>query len=155
MSAYKTAKVALLAMAGLALAACGGSSSSSTSSRPTAAGFYIVISGLAFSPLNLHAPPGATVTVLNDDSMSHSVTSEPAPNMFTPGSVAGISFDTGIFPNGNRSFTLPADAKDGTVIPYFCANHRNTMNTPNGSITVDSTARAAPPPGAPSMPGGY
>lgn len=146
------AKVAVVAVAGLALAACGGSSSSS-SSRPTTPGFYIVISGMAFSPLNLHVPPGGTVTVLNDDSTSHSVTSESAPNAFTPGSVAGISFDTGPF-TGNRSFTLPAGVANGTAIPYFCTVHRNTMATPNGTITIDSTATPGSPPGAPpGMPG--
>ncbi len=144
-------KVASVALAGLALAACGGSSSSS-SSRPTTPGFYIVISGMAFSPLNLHVPPGGTVTVLNDDSTAHSVTSESAPNAFTPGSVAGISFDTGPF-TGNHSFTLPADAKNGTAIPYYCTVHKSAMATPTGTITIDSTAKPSAPPAAPGMPG--
>src|SRR5512138_1052517 len=149
----RAVKMASMAIAAVALAACGGSSSSSTSSRPTSPGFYIQINGMAFSPLNLHAPAGATVTVLNDDSVPHSVTSESAPNAFTPGAVAGISFETGRF-TGNRSFTLPADAKEGTAIPYYCSVHTSTMATPNGTITIDTSAKPAAPPPAPGGGGG-
>ena len=60
--------VTLLAVA--ALAACGGSDGSSSSTPTptpttptTTSGFFITISGLAFTPLNLHVPPGGTVTV--------------------------------------------------------------------------------------------
>jgi plastocyanin len=120
----------VLAVAALATA-CGGTSSSTTSSS----GFTITISNLAFSPLDLAVPPGATVTVVNRDSMAHTVTSESAPNAFVPGAVAGVSFDTGAF-TGTKTFTIPTSAPDGTVVPYFCSIHRSTMATPNGQITV-------------------
>ena len=61
---------------------------------------------MSFSPLDLAVPPGATVTVVTPD-MEHSVTSEAAPEQYTPGAVAGISFDTGVF-IGQKSFTIPA-----------------------------------------------
>ncbi len=134
-----------------AAASCGGSSKSS-SNRPTAPGFYIRIAGMAFSPLNLQAPPGATVTVLNDDAVAHSVTSEATASAFTPGEVAGVSFDTGPF-TGNMSFTLPSGVPEHTVIPYYCSVHKATMATPNGTITIDSSAQPAAPPAAPG--GGY
>ncbi len=137
--------VKALAFVALAAAGCGGSSSSS-SSRPTANGFYISISNLSFSPLNLHAPAGATVTVINNDSFAHTVTSEATAGAFTPGAVAGVSFDTGAF-TGNMSFTLPSGVAQGTVIPFYCSIHKGTMNTPNGAITIDSSAMPAPPPG--------
>ncbi len=136
----------------VAAAGCGGSSSSS-SSTPTTPGFYIVISGFAYAPLNLRAPAGATVTVLNRDSMAHSVTSEATAGAFTPGAVAGVSFDTGPF-TGNMSFPLPSDAPEHTVIPYYCSVHKGTMATPNGSITIDNSAQPGPPPGG-GPPGGY
>jgi len=79
--------------------------------------------------------------VVNDDGMPHSVTSEATQNAFTPGSVSGISFDTGAF-TGSRTFSIPSNAASGTVIPFFCTVHRGTMNTPNGSITIDPTATA-------------
>ena len=132
-------------MAAAALAAagagCGSSSSSSPAAPPQGSGFFITISNLSFSPLSLHVPPGGTVTVLNQDAMQHSVTSETTPSSFSPGAVSGVSFDTGPF-TGARTFTLPTNAPSGTVIPFFCTVHRGTMNTPNGSITVDPSAVA-------------
>jgi len=124
-----------------AVAGCGTSSTSSPAPPPTTSGFTITISNLTYSPLNLHVPPGQTVTVVNDDGMPHSVTSEATQNAFTPGSVSGISFDTGAF-TGSRTFSIPSSAASGTVIPFFCTVHRGTMNTPNGSITIDPTATA-------------
>ncbi len=146
--------VGLVAVAfGLGAVGCGGSSNSPSGSNPS--GYQITISNLSYSPLNLNVPPGATVNVVNNDSMAHSVTSEAAQNDFTPGTpVQGVSFDTGAF-TGQKSFTIPSSAPDGSVIPYYCSVHKGTMRTPNGTITVDSSATAAPPPQAPSGPGGY
>ncbi len=130
-------------------AGCGGSSSSNN----LPAGFYISISNMAFSPLNLAVPPGATVTVLNRDSMAHTVTSEATSGAYTPGSVGGVSFDTGSF-TGQASFTVPPTAAEGTVIPYYCKVHTSTMATPNGTITVQASAQPGPAPSTGS-PGGY
>jgi hypothetical protein len=63
------------------------------------------------------------------------VTSESAPGEFAPGGVAGVAFDTGPF-TGARSFTIPADAPPGTVVPFYCSVHRERMATPNGAIRV-------------------
>lgn len=143
-----------LAALGLAVAACGSSSSSSSPApAPQGPGFFITISNLSYSPLNLHVPPGATVTVLNQDGMPHSVTSEATQNAFTPGSVSGVSFDTGPF-TGTKTFSIPAAATGGTVIPYYCTVHRGTMATPNGAITVDPSAVATTAPGAGGAGGG-
>ncbi len=146
-----TMKAGLLALATIIAASCGGSSSPAPSS--SASGFFITIFNMSFSPLNLHAPPGATVTVINDDGIDHSVTSEASANAFTFGSVAGISFNTGPF-TGTKSFTLPSNAPNGSVIPYFCTVHKSMMNTPNGSITIDSSAVPTSPPGTPAGGGG-
>jgi plastocyanin len=134
-----------------AIAGCGPTTSSSPAPPPTTSGFTITISNLSFSPLNLHVPPGGTVTVVNQDSVVHSVTSEASPNAFTNGSVSGIAFDTGLF-TGTRTFTIPANAPTGAVVPYFCMNHRGMMNTPNGSITIDPTATATTSSGGGGMP---
>jgi plastocyanin len=148
----------LAVVAGLALA-CGGYSSSSpaapASPQVPATGFLITISNMSFSPLNLHVPAGQTVTVVNRDVVEHSVTSEASPNSFTPGSVSGVSFDTGLF-TGTHSFTIPANAPTGAVVPYYCMNHKATMNTPTGTITVDPSAAATTTavPTTPSMGGG-
>ncbi len=105
-------------------------------------GFLITISNMSFSPLALRAPAGATVTVENKDAIPHSVTSEATSGSYTPGAPNGLTpFDTGVFSSGQKTITVPANASPGTVIPYYCTVHRQTMNTPNGTITVDPNAR--------------
>lgn len=132
---------------------CGGSSDPGVTYPP---GYYIAISGMAFSPVNLDVPPGGTVTVLNrDTAMLHSVTSQAAPGSFTPGAVAGISFDTQAFGSGQqRTFQIPASAVEGTVVPYYCAPHLQNMVTQNGTITVRAAAQPGQPPGGSGGGGG-
>jgi len=132
-------------------AACGGSSSSSSGSLGP--GYYISISNLTYSPLNLEAPPGATVTVLNFDSpMAHSVTSEAVPATYEH-NTTGISFDTGAISGTSGSFALPMTAPAGTVLNFYCTQHLATMLTPNGTITVNPNAQPSQPP--PNPGGGY
>ncbi len=137
-----------LALILLVAAACGGSDSSvtaqstGTGSTQGASGFFITISNMSFSPLDLRVPPGATVTVVNKDGMDHSVTSEATVGSYTPGAPSGVTpFDTGAFASGQRTFTIPASVAAGTVIPYYCSVHRQAMNTPNGTITIDPSAQ--------------
>jgi plastocyanin len=119
-------------------------------------GYYISISNRAFSPANLAAPPGATVTVINNDAMLHSVTSETTSGAFTHGAVAGVSFDTGAFMGpGVRSFVIPSTAPGGTAVPYYCSVHTSTMATPNATLTVTVGAPPMPPPGGGGGGGGY
>jgi plastocyanin len=139
-----------LGVVALALASCGGSSSGGGGGGTVsggAPGFYIKIQGMAFSPLELSVPPGGTVTVVNDDGFPHTVTSEAAAGNFTLGNVAGVQFDTGQF-TGTRTFPIPANAPNGTVIPYFCNVHKSMMVTPTGTIKVDDTAQPGPAPGS-------
>lgn len=96
----------------------------------------ITIQNLTFSPANLDVPPGATVTVRNLDGIQHSATSEAAAGDFTPGAVSGISFDTGLFTSGTRTFDIPATAAAGTVIHYYCRFHLGAMTPPNPTITI-------------------
>jgi plastocyanin len=104
--------------------------------------YEITIANMAYSPLNLEVPPGATVTVTNQDSFVHSVTSEAAAGDFTPGSVHDISFDTGPF-TGQKSFLIPSSALDGAVIPYYCSVHLGAMATPTGTITINASLTGA------------
>jgi len=137
-----------LVLSGALLTGCG---SSSPSNLPP--GFYISIASMRFEPLDLAAPPGATITVINDDSVDHSVTSEAAAEDYTPGGVAGVSFDTGPF-MGETSFTLPQDAPEGTVIPYYCQVHKSAMATKTGTVTVKASAQPQPAPGMTGGTGG-
>jgi plastocyanin len=101
----------------------------------------ITISALRYSPLNLSVPPGATITVVNDDGMPHSVTSEATLGAYVRGAVAGISFDTGEFSSGQKTIQIPETAPTGTVIPFYCTSHLATMATPNGTIRIDPAAQ--------------
>jgi hypothetical protein len=83
----------------------------------TPTGFAILIARLSYYPLNFSVRPGATIVVLNDDGMLHSLTSEASVGAYTPGSVNGIAFDTGAFASGTRAIQIPANAAAGTVIP--------------------------------------
>jgi plastocyanin len=132
----------------------GGSNTPPTTTGTPASGFRITIRGLAFSPLNLDVTPGATVTVSNQDGMLHSVTSEATAESYLRGGVGGVTFDTGDFV-GERTFTIPANAVVGTVVPYFCSTHTSTMATRTGTITVRATAPTTPSPSDPGLPPGY
>ena len=147
-------RLALLVAAALVLGACGGDDDGDDgdpSPAPDApAEAVLTIQNLTFSPANLAVRPGQTVRVRNLDNMTHSVTSQSAPNTFTPGAVAGISFDTGNF-TGESTFVIPASAVAGTLVPYYCRTHPGSMaNT--GVITVraagdDTPVPTDPPPG--------
>jgi plastocyanin len=138
----KLGAVALVAALGL-IVACGDTPPAASSLPP---GYYIAISSLTYSPLNLTVPAGSTVTVLNRDAMSHSVTQQAAPGAFTPGAPGGATpFDTGLF-TGTKTFILPTGLAEGTVLNYYCTSHTSTMLTPNGTITIRAAAPPAPDP---------
>jgi plastocyanin len=105
-----------------------------------AQGAVIVIASLAFTPASVTVPPGATIEVVNQDAVPHSVTSEAAVGAFAAGAVAGVSFDTGPFTAGTRFITIPADAPDGTVISFFCTVHGAGDAPPEGNVTVSRAA---------------
>jgi plastocyanin len=95
----------------------------------------VTIQSFMYSPLNFTVAPGATITVQNNDSVPHSLTSEAAMNSFTLGGVNGVMFDTGIIPaGGTATITIPATATSGTAIPYFCKVHTSAM--PQGMLTI-------------------
>jgi plastocyanin len=117
----------MLATLAVAMLACHCGSSSTPGPNT------IAISNYQYSPANLSVAPGTTVTVTNVDSMQHSVTSESVINAFTAGAVNGVQFDTGAF-SASGTFTVPSIATAGTVIPYFCTVHLQTMG--QGTITI-------------------
>ena len=109
------------------LAACG-SSSESADERTT-----ITLSDMSFNPTELSALPGETIVVVNDDDVSHTVTSESSPNAFDNSG----DFDTGSIPPGETvSFEIPVDASLGDIFYFYCDIHEGIMDTPNGQITV-------------------
>ncbi|BDX32049.1 hypothetical protein TUM20985_25960 [Mycobacterium antarcticum] len=84
------------------------------SSAPAVAGPTITIKGMAFGdPLTVS--PGAVVTIVNDDSMEHSVTSKP-----------DAGFDTDVDGGSQQTFTAPT--RPGQY-PFICTYHPNMKGT--------------------------
>ena len=102
----------------LAVTACG-AGSSSASGAPTAASATsgsaadtIVIKNFMFSPMTLTVSPGAVVTVRNEDSVTHTLTDEADPKLFSTGDVG---------PGQVKSFKAPAKAGS---YPFVCTIHQ-------------------------------
>lgn len=111
------AYLAALVCLGLVLAGCGsgGTTSPTTPTAPAGGGGEpaantIVISNFVFSPTTLTVSPGATVTVRNNDSTTHTVTATGAK-----------AFDTGDVDAG-ASATFKAPTKPGSY-PFTCTIH--------------------------------
>ena len=124
----------------LALAGCSsssspsGSGSATTTSAPitsasttgasggasAASGDTIVIQNFAFSPASLSVAPGTTVTVVNKDSVTHTLTSTASPASFNTGNVAA-----------GATMTFKAPTKAGSY-SYICTIHTYM----HGTLTV-------------------
>jgi plastocyanin len=108
----------------LLLAACGGGGAK-PSAAPSSGGSsggsatHIVISNFMFSPMKDTVSPGATISVTNKDSATHTLSS----------TTAG-AFDTGNIKD-NQTKTFKAPTKAGTY-NYICNIHQYMM----GTITV-------------------
>lgn len=112
----------------LALSACGGSSgpSSTTGSNASAGSSNassgsskdtIVIQNFMFHPASLTVPPGTTVTIRNDDAVTHTLTDKSDPKLFSTGDVP---------PHGSK--TIKAPGKAGSY-PYICMIHQYMTGT--------------------------
>ena len=88
-------------------------------------GVRVLIFDWHYTPTHIRVRPGETVWVLNLDTAPHSATSAPHPGRLVPGESDGISFDTGEFLGEERSFTIPADAVPGSMVPFYCTVHRD------------------------------
>jgi plastocyanin len=81
-----------------------------------------VMQHYVFAPTTIHAQPGETVTVYNDDQLLHHIVAD------------DNSFDTGVMVPGS-SFTLTAGAA-GSVVSYHCTLHSRMK----GKMLVDPPA---------------
>lgn len=105
----------------MALTACSsGGSATSSSTHPGSAsagggGPAITIKNFAFSPNNITVAPGASVTVNNEDSVAHTLTSKSG------------GLDTGDIQAGqSKTFTAPNRAGS---YPYICTIHQYMTGT--------------------------
>lgn len=123
-------KLFLLLFSGLVLSACYHDSKpavvnpvppqettkSATVSTPQNQPADIEISGFKFSPDSLTVKPGQVISVVNRDSVSHTLTS-----------VDGKSFDTGLL-GKDQTGSITAPAAPGTY-SYICIPHPNMKGT--------------------------
>jgi plastocyanin len=135
-----------LALSGLNLGLLACSSNTVSGNNPSTGGnsgidaagsglYTITIQAFVYDPPNIDVPAGETLWVVNKDVEAHSVTSESKMGNYTLGAVNGVQFDTGnIDANTSLKITLPASATPGTVVPYYCVVHKNTM--PQGTVTI-------------------
>jgi plastocyanin len=119
-----TATVTLMTASALLLAGCSSSGKSSTATATTsstaAAADTIVIKNFAFTPATLTVAPGTKITVTNEDSVAHTVTSTASPQAFDTGDIGAGSSTT---------FTAPSKAGSYS---YICTIHTFM----HGSLTV-------------------
>ena len=116
--------LSVLALIATLLTACGGSSSTaentasattaSEESTTAAAGATITIANMAFGqPLTV--APGTEITIANNDTVEHSVTSD------TKG-----AFDQDV--DGNKKATMTAPSQPGEY-PFHCSYHPDMLGT--------------------------
>ena len=127
---------ATLVASALLLAGCSSSNSGSSSGTPngtpaatsrtssgsgtTASADTVMIKNFSFSPSTLTVAPGTKVTVTNEDSVTHTLTSTSSP----------VAFDTGDISSG-ATVTFTAPSKAGTYA-YICTIHTYM----HGTLTV-------------------
>jgi plastocyanin len=70
-----------------------------------------------FHPASLTVPPGATVTVRNEDTVTHTLTDKSDPKLFNTGDIP---------PHGTK--TIKAPGKAGSY-PYICMIHQFMTGT--------------------------
>ena len=112
---------AMVLVAALALVACGGDDGNGDggagSPEPADGGTSadITISGFAFDPSSLDVEAGATITVVNDDSTTHTFTADDG------------SFDEELGQGASAEVTV--DGESGDQIPYHCRIHSSMTGT--------------------------
>jgi plastocyanin len=118
------AELATAAAAVLALTACGGGGGShapaptaTATAQGQAAADTIVIKSFMFQPASLTVAPGATVSVHNEDSVTHTLTDKANPKLFGTGDVG---------PGQTKTFTAPSTAGS---YAYICLIHQFMAGT--------------------------
>jgi plastocyanin len=108
--------VVLACLAGLLLLGACSSGSGGSSAPPAASGSAsaavssaagtIVIKNFMFQPMSVTVTPGATVTVRNEDTVTHTLTDQSDPKLFTTGDIAAGQSKTFKAPNAAGSYSF-------------------------------------------------
>jgi plastocyanin len=112
----KGGAVVLVLAGALLLSACGGGNGhAAASSGASASSDHITISNFMFSPMTDDVAPGTTVSVTNNDAVTHTL------------SATGDQFNTGdIAPHQTKTFKVPTTP--GTY-HYICDIHQYMLGT--------------------------
>jgi plastocyanin len=94
----------------------GGGESAGPGSSTSSSGTSITISNFMFNPMSITVQPGATISVTNKDSATHTLTAS-GPGGFNTGDISH-----------NQTKTFKAPTKPG-VYPYICNIHQYMMGT--------------------------
>jgi plastocyanin len=113
--------LAALLLAGCSSSGSGGAPAATSASAGAQGPDTIVIQNFAFHPNSLSVAPGASVTVVNRDSATHTVTSTANPKAFDTGDVAP-----------GTSVTFRAPTRAGSYA-YICTIHQYMQ----GLLTVE------------------
>lgn len=84
-------------------------------------------SGSIYSKPSMTLPLGQTATWINEDSVPHSVTSDPL-NPIDGGPNSDIEFPNGIPPGSSYSWSFPSTTVQGTTWYYHCRYHGTPGN---------------------------
>lgn len=99
----------------------------------TADSHIIQIINYAFIPSELEARAGDTIFFQNFDDTPHLILSESAPDLFDD---TGTFASTFIDIDEVGMITIPAGTAAGTQLLFYSDVLKQTMATPNGSITI-------------------
>lgn len=113
-----------------------------TTAQPSATRIYVTIQNFAFTPSNVYASEGMTVTWTNRDNTNHTVTSD-------TGSLPYNVLNSGVLQPG-QSYSY-AFAQPG-VYSYHCSFHPEMRGVL--TVTANPGSGAPPPPSQPPAPGG-
>jgi plastocyanin len=100
-----------MAASGSSMAATGTGAPASTSADT------IVIKNFMFAPMSVTVAPGAVVTVHNEDTVTHTLTDESDPKLFSTGDIAAGQSKTFKAPNTAGSYS------------YICSIHQYMTGT--------------------------
>lgn len=91
----------------------------------------LIESPFTFVNPEMTSASGAQITIVNQDDVPHTVTSQSAPGAFDDTG----DFDAIVGSEGVQIFVLP-EAPSGTEFYFYCRFHQETMIPDSGTITI-------------------
>lgn len=93
----------------------------------------IISAGDIFTTTTLTVAATDAITIINNDSSAHTITSESAADAFDDSG----DFDVVVAGDSSAILTLPADAASGDIFLFYCRLHTGAMSPATGTITIE------------------